>query len=243
MTAQWSAARTEQTTMRKIIAAAFVSLDGVMQAPGGPDEDPTGGFKHGGWLVPHLDETVGAAIDKMLARPFDLLLGRKTYDIFAAHWPYAPTDPAAPGYDEGNARIAALFNDITKYVASRWQPGLDWQNSEQLGPDTVAALRTLKLEDGPDLLTQGSSELLQTLFAADLVDELQLFTFPVVLGTGKRFFGGGASPRTFRLVESVTSPSGVVMASYERAGTVETGSFEFETPTNAELARRAALGD
>ena len=229
--------------MRKIIAAAFVSLDGVMQAPGGPQEDPTGGFKHGGWLVPHLDETVGAAIDKMLTHRFDLLLGRKTYDIFAAHWPYAPTDPSAEGYDEGNARITTLFNGITKYVASRWQPQLDWRNSELLGPDAVAALRALKLEDGPDLLTQGSSELLQTLFAEDLVDELRLFTFPVVLGKGKRMFGGGASPRTFRLVESVTSPSGVMIASYQRAGEVETGSFEFETPTNAEIARRAALGD
>ncbi|WP_343521439.1 dihydrofolate reductase family protein, partial [Sphingomonas sp.] len=199
--------------MRKIIVGAFVSLDGVMQAPGGPDEDPTGGFNFGGWLVPHLDEAVGATIDKMLDHSFDLLLGRKTYDIFAAHWPYAPTDPAAPGYDEGNARITTLFDGITKYVASRSRPDLDWQNSELLGTDVVAALRELKQQDGPDLLTQGSSDLLQTLFAADLVDELNLFTFPVVLGKGKRLFGGGASPRTFRLVESATSSSGVVIAS------------------------------
>lgn len=222
--------------MRKIIAAAFVSLDGVMQAPGGPDEDPTGGFEHGGWLVPHFDDTVGAAIGEMFDRPFDLLLGRKTYDIFAAHWPHVPADA-----EEGDAQIAALFNRITKYVASRAQPELTWQNSELLGPDAAAALRTLKQTDGPDLLTQGSSELIQTLLAEDLIDELHLLIFPVVLGKGKRMLGEGANPAAFRLIKSIVSPSGVVIASYARAGKVETGSFAMEEPTGAEIARRAAL--
>ncbi|MCW4463285.1 dihydrofolate reductase family protein [Sphingomonas sp. BT-65] len=229
--------------MRKIIAAAFVSLDGVMQAPGAPEEDPTSGFEHGGWLVPHFDETTGAAVDEMFARPFDLLLGRKTYDIFAAHWPHFPTDPDAEGYDELNAAIALRFDAITKYVASRSQPALDWQNSELLGPDVPAALRELKRQDGPDLLTQGSSELLQTLLAEDLVDELRLMIFPIVLGKGKRMFGEGAQPAGFRLVKSAVSPSGVIIAAYERAGAVETGSFAMEEPTQAELERRAKLED
>ncbi|WP_423604860.1 dihydrofolate reductase family protein [Sphingomonas sp. MS122] len=229
--------------MRKIIAAAFVSLDGVMQAPGAPEEDPTGGFKFGGWLVPHFDETCGAAVDEMFARPFNLLLGRKTYDIFAAHWPHFPTDPDAEGYDEGSAAIANRFNATTKYVASRSQPSLDWQNSRLLGPDVPAALRELKRQDGPDLLTQGSSVLLQTLLAEDLIDELRLLTFPLVLGKGKRMLGDGARPAGFRLVDSNVSPSGVIIAAYERAGAVETGSFAMEEPTNAEIARRAALGD
>lgn len=222
--------------MRKIIAAAFVSLDGVMQAPGAPEEDPTGGFQHGGWLVPHFDETVGAAMGEMFERPFDLLLGRKTYDIFAAHWPHVPADAG-----EGDAQIAALFNRVTKYVASRSRPQLEWQNSQLLGPDTAAALRELKQQDGPDLLTQGSSDLLQTLLAEDLIDELRLLTFPVVLGKGKRMLGEGANPATFRLVKSAVSPSGVVIASYVRAGGVETGSFALEEPTQAEIERRAAL--
>ena len=229
--------------MRKIIAAAFVSLDGVMQAPGGPDEDPTGGFKHGGWLVPHFDETCGAAMGEIFERPFDLLLGRKTYDIFVAHWPHFPTDPDAEGYDEGSAAIANRFNAITKYVASRSQPQLDWQNSELLGPDVPAALRELKQQDGPDLLTQGSSVLLQTLLAEDLIDELRLLIFPVILGEGKRMLGDGTRPAGYRLTKSTVSRSGVIIAAYERAGEVETGSFAMEEPTNAELARRAALGD
>ena len=162
--------------MRKIIAGAFVSLDGVMQAPGGPDEDPTGGFKHGGWVVPYFDERMGEAVGEMFAKPFDLLLGRKTYDIFAAHWPYVGADDP----------IGPLFDRITKYVATR-NPGLKlgWQNSQRLGPDAVAAVRTLKGGEGPDLLTQGSTDFLQTLFRHDLIDEINLSIFPVVLGQGQ----------------------------------------------------------
>src|SRR5579863_9813065 len=138
--------------MRQIIASAFTSLDGVMQAPGGPQEDPTGGFAFGGWVAPHFDAELGGAMGEIFSRPFDLLLGRKTYDIFAAHWPYV-TDPNDP--------IAGLFNQVTKYVASRGAPTLSWQNSRLLGKDIVAALKTLKREDGPDLIVQGSSDLLQ----------------------------------------------------------------------------------
>ncbi len=218
--------------MRKIIVGAFMSLDGVMQAPGGPDEDPVGGFRHGGWAVPYFDEAMGAAVDAMLSRPIDLLLGRKTYDIFAAHWPYAgPDDP-----------IGTLFDRITKFVATR-DPDFDpaWKNSRTLGPDVVATLRKLKSEDGPDLLTQGSTDLLQTLFRADLVDELYAFVFPVVLGGGKKLFADGAAPLALTLESSKTSPSGVTANRYSRAGAVRTGSFEFEQPTAAELERRRKL--
>jgi dihydrofolate reductase len=227
--------------MRKIIAAAFVSIDGVMQAPGGPNEDPSGGFEFGGWLAPHFDEVVGKQIGGLFDQPFDLLLGRKTYEIFAAYWPYFPKDADAPGYDPFSAEIARTFDRITKYVASRSNPKLDWQNSELLEGDVAEALRALKQGDGPDLLTQGSSNLLQTLFQTDLVDELHVLTFPVVLGKGKRLFEGGAAPMGFRLAKSVASPSGVVIASYERAGAVQTGNAGPELETQAELERRAKL--
>lgn len=218
--------------MRKVIVGAFVSLDGVMQAPGGPEEDPVGGFGHGGWVVPHFDATLGEGVDAMFAEPFDLLLGRKTYDIFAAHWPYVgPDDP-----------IGALFNRITKHVATR-NPDLrpDWRNSRTLGPDAVAAVKTLKGEDGPNLLTQGSTELLRALFANGLVDEMHLFVIPVVLGRGKRLFADNAAPMTLTLAGSRTSERGVVINTYVRAGEVETGSFAMEQPTEAELARRRNL--
>ncbi|HVK90999.1 MAG TPA: dihydrofolate reductase family protein [Mycoplana sp.] len=218
--------------MRKIIVGAFVSLDGIMQAPGGPDEDPIGGFRHGGWAVPYFDEQMGEAVDEMFARPFDLLLGRKTYDIFAAHWPYAPADDP----------IGTLFDRITKFVATR-NPDLElvWQNSRTLGRDVVAALRALKAEDGPDLLTQGSTDFLQTLFRHDLVDEMYVSIFPVVLATGKRLFGAAVPPIALELVASRTTPSGVTFNKYVRGGELRTGSFEFAQPTEAELKRRRKL--
>jgi dihydrofolate reductase len=218
--------------MRKIIAGAFVSLDGVMQAPGGPDEDPTGGFKHGGWVFPYFDEAMREAVGEMFAKPFDLLLGRKTYDIFAAHWPYVGADDP----------IGPLFDRITKYVATR-NPSLKlgWQNSRRLSPDAGAAVRRLKGEEGPDLLTQGSTDFLQTLFRHDLIDEINLSIFPVVLGKGKRLFGEGASPTALKLVGSKVSGSGVTINKYVRGGKVVTGSFEFEQPTEAELERRRKL--
>ncbi len=218
--------------MRKIIVATFISLDGVMQAPGGPQEDPTGGFTLGGWTAPHFDEALGASLAEIFGRPFDLLLGRKTYDIFAAHWPYV-TDPNDP--------IAGVFNQVTKYVASRSNPKLAWQNSQLLGGDIVASLRTLKNGDGPDLLVQGSSELLQTLWANDLVDAFSVLIFPLVLGKGKRLFGPSAIPTGLTLVKSQSYPTGVIVAHYEPSGEVKTGDFQLAEPTEAERQRRRSL--
>jgi dihydrofolate reductase len=218
--------------MRKIIATAFVSLDGVMQAPGGPEEDPTGGFALGGWTFPYFDQALGAAMGEIFGRPFDLLLGRKTYDIFAAHWPHV-SDPNDP--------IAGLFNRVTKYVASRGKPKLTWQNSQLLGADIAASLKKLKSEDGPDLLVQGSSDLLQTLWKHGLIDELTVLIFPVVLARGKRLFGEGAIPAALTLVKSQSYPTGVVVARYQPAGGVKTGSFQRAEPSAAELERRRHL--
>jgi dihydrofolate reductase len=227
--------------MRKIIVGAFVSLDGVMQAPGGPDEDPTGGFKYGGWVAPLWDDVTGKAMDESFAKPYDLLLGRKTYDIFAAHWPYVKTDPKASDFDALNAQIAEQFNRVTKYVATHRPESLTWQNSRGLGTDVVATLRELKRQDGPALLTQGSTELVHTLFANDLVDEVRVLTYPLVLGRGKRLFDAQSKPAAFSLVHSQVSPNGVVIATYVRAGEVKTGSFALEEPTPAELERRRKL--
>jgi dihydrofolate reductase len=218
-------------SMRRIVVSAFVSLDGVMQAPGGPKEDPTGGFSFGGWTFPHFDPALGGAMGEIFGQPFDLLLGRKTYDIFAAYWPYI-TDPNNP--------IAGPFNRVTKYVASRSQPALAWNNSEWLGADPVAALARLKAAEGPDLLVQGSSDFLQTLWPSGLVDAFTVLTFPLVLGKGKRLFGAGATPCGLKLVKSQTSPTGVVVAKYEPDGAVKTGSFPGE-PSAAELERRRKL--
>jgi dihydrofolate reductase len=227
--------------MRKIIVGAFVSLDGVVQAPGGPDEDPTGGFKYGGWVAPLWDDVTGKAMDESFAKPYDLLLGRKTYDIFAAYWPYVKTDPKASDFDALNAQIAEQFNRVTKYVATHRPESLTWQNSRGLGTDVVATLRELKRQDGPALLTQGSTELVHTLFANDLVDELRVLTYPLVLGRGKRLFDAGSKPAAFSLVQSKVSPNGVVIATYVRAGDVKTGSFALAEPTPAELERRRKL--
>ncbi|TPL84523.1 dihydrofolate reductase [Mesorhizobium sp. B2-3-13] len=212
--------------MRKITAATFVSLDGVMQAPGGPEEDPVGGFKFGGWTFHYFDEEAGAAMDDLFSKPFALLLGRRTYDIFAAYWPYQK-DP-----------IADAFNPATKYVATHRPDTLTWQNTQSLGPDIIATLRRLKQEDGPDLLIQGSGNLIQTLLANGLIDEIRLMTFPLLLGKGKRLFGDAAMPAAFRLVKSQASATGVIMATYERAGEIEVGSFVTGKPSDAELERR-----
>ncbi|MER8976963.1 MULTISPECIES: dihydrofolate reductase family protein [unclassified Mesorhizobium] len=213
--------------MRKIIAATFVSLDGVMQAPGGPQEDPVGGFKFGGWTFHYWDDVMGAAMGETFSKPFALLLGRKTYDIFAAHWPYQKNDP-----------IAESFNAVTKYVATHRPDSLSWQNSQPLGSDVVATLRRMKQEDGPDLLIQGSSELIQTLLANDLIDEISLLIFPLVLAKGKKLFGSGTIPAAFKLTRSQASTTGVLMASYERSGEIKTGSFATEQPSEAEIERR-----
>lgn len=226
--------------MRKLVTAAFVSLDGVMQAPGGPDEDPSG-FAHGGWVAPYWDAVVDHASAEGFRRPFDLLLGRRTYDLFAAHWPYVDVDPDSAGFAAAQADVAHAFDRATKHVASRSRSAFAWQNSRWLGSDAAVAVRELKRGDGPDLLTQGSGEFVQTLLAADLVDELRLLTFPILLGAGKRLFGAGTHPVAFRLAHSVASPSGVLIATYERAGAVGTGSFALDAPSAAELERRQHL--
>jgi dihydrofolate reductase len=227
--------------MRKIVVGAFVSLDGVMQAPGGPQEDPTGGFQLGGWTVPYWDDAVAAAMGEAFAEPFDLLLGRKTYDIFAAHWPHVQMDPAASDFDAGTAEVAGQFDAVTKYVATHRPESLSWKNSRWLGSDVVATVRELKRSDGPKLLTQGSSELIQALLAHDLVDELRLLIYPLALGRGKRLFGSGTVPAAFAAAGTTVSPSGVVIAGYRRAGEVTTGSFALEKPTKEELERRRNL--
>jgi dihydrofolate reductase len=216
--------------MRKIIVAAFVSLDGVMQAPGGPKEDPTGAFTQGGWVAPYFDAALGASMGELFGPPFDLLLGRKTYDIFAAHWPYV-SDPNDP--------IAGLFNSVTKYVASRSNRNLAWQNSKWLGDDAVASLQQLKKEDGPDLLVQGSSDFVQTLWKNNLVDEFRVMIFPLVLGHGKRLFGD--VPFRLKFVKAQTYPTGVIVATYQPDGPVKAGDFQLAEPSEAELERRRNL--
>lgn len=215
--------------MRKLIVGAMVTLDGVMQAPGGPQEDPTGGFGYGGWVAPLIDEVFGEAMNTLFGQPFDLLLGRKTYEIFAAHWPYAEGGP--------DDFIARPFNTATKYVATRKGLDLTWQGSVAIH-DAATEVARLKREDGPALLTQGSTDLLRTLFASDLVDEINLFTFPIVLGGGKKLFDHGAAARAFRLAESRVSPYGVVIARYVREGALKTGDLTMDPPTAAEIARR-----
>ena len=219
--------------MRKVIVGAMVRLDGVMQAPGGPHEDPRGGFRFGGWVAPWFDEAGGEAIDEMMGRPFDLLLGRRTYDIFAAYWPYRLDNHEFEG-------IAHKFDRCAKYVATHHPESLTWKNSHGLGPDAVEGVRALKAGDGPDLLTQGSTELLHQLFAADLVDRLQVMSFPVVLGRGRRLFDDRSHAGAFKLVKSAATPSGVVISVYDRDGEVPTGDFG-EDVTEAELERRRTL--
>lgn len=205
--------------MRKIVVCAFVSLDGVMQAPGGPEEDTSGGFDQGGWVFGYFDEAVAGFVGETFSTPYELLLGRKTYDIFAAYWPKM-TDPKAPDF-----AIAEQFNRIAKHVVTHRPESLAWHGSDSLGVDPIARLRELKKKDGPMLLTQGSSEVVKMLFANDLVDELRLLAFPIVLGKGKRLFDADARPVGFRLEGSRTSPSGVVMSTWTRAGAPKRGSF------------------
>ncbi len=204
--------------MRKIIVLSFITLDGVMQAPGGPGEDTSGGFEYGGWTVPYFeeDDLLGQVMDEQTGHPFDLLLGRKTYDIFAGYWPHQ---------DESTTPFARKFNKARKYVASRSPIKLDWNNSVLLQEDIVEEIKKLKAQDGPELQVYGSSDFIQTLLKNDLVDELWLKIFPITLGTGKRLFAEGAIPAAFELTDSKVSPSGVMIANFKRAGEVETGSF------------------
>ena len=198
--------------MRKIVVLSFMTLDGVMQAPGGPEEDTAGGFTYGGWTVPYFDEGLGETMGAQMTPPFDLLLGRKTYDVFAAHWPHHE--------DEG-----AELNQATKYVVSHEDRQLAWGPAHLITGDVVGEIQSLKNQEGPPLQVHGSSELIQTLLKHELVDELWLKIFPVALGKGKRLFGDGAVPSAFKLVEFKATTSGVIVASYARAGEVKTGSF------------------
>ncbi len=206
--------------MRKLVAVAFVTLDGVMQAPGGSDEDREGGFAHGGWVIPHIDEQGGAHMAELIQQAGAPLLGRKTYDIFAAGWPHAPdTDP-----------IAAVYNRIPKYVASRSPQTLNWADSHQLGEDIPCEVAKLKEQDGGEIQVPGSSELMQTLMQSDLVDEFHLIVFPAIVGSGKRHFGHSAIPRALALKSIETTANGVVIQVYERTGDLKTGEIgpEFE---------------
>lgn len=189
--------------MRKILAITHVTLDGVMQSPGGPDEDPSGGFTHGGWTLAYRSEAGGRAISDIVAGEFDMLLGRRTYDNFASFWPNNNDHP-----------VGKAFNKATKYVVTRSAHTLDWGPSKRIGGDVANGLRELKASDGPDVQVWGSSELLQTLIAADLVDEYHLLVYPVVLGAGKRLFGNGVPVRRLTLVESRSTPNGVVISTY-----------------------------
>ncbi|GAB3195990.1 dihydrofolate reductase family protein [Geodermatophilus arenarius] len=205
--------------MRPLTVTTFLTLDGVTQAPGGPQEDPSGGFPYGGWLVPFADEAMGEQMDAWFRPAEDFLLGRTTYEIFAAHWPHvdATGDP-----------VAQALQTKTKHVASRTLTSLEWSTARLLGTDVPAAVRELKAADGGELQVHGSIGLVQTLLAEDLVDELRTIVFPVVLGTGKRLFEGGAAPRTWELVSSTTTSTGAVMTAHRRTGEVATGSFALE---------------
>jgi dihydrofolate reductase len=199
--------------MRKMIAITQVTLDGVMQAPGGPEEDPTNGFTHGGWAMPFVDDAGSQAIDEIIASEFDMLLGRRTYEIFAAYWP-----------NHGDNPIGKAFNKATKYVVTRSLDRFDWKNSQHIGGDLVDEVRRLKASDGPALHIWGSSELLQTLIAAELIDEYHIWLFPLVLGEGKRLFEKGVPPRGLALIETRSTPKGVLINTYRSAGPVKTAS-------------------
>jgi len=200
--------------MRELIVNTFLTLDGVMQAPGGPEEDDSGGFAYGGWSVNYWDEQMGRIMGEAMNVPFDLVLGRKTYDIFAAFWPHASEEAAAKP-----------LNDATKYVASRSRPRLEWRDSVLIEGDAAEGIAALKQEDGPELQVHGSGNLIQTLLRHNLVDEYRLWVFPLVIGSGKRLFSDGTIPAGLKLVDSKVSTTGVVIGTYEPAGEIVTGSF------------------
>jgi dihydrofolate reductase len=200
--------------MRKLLVTTFLTLDGVMQGPGAPEEDQSGGFAHGGWSVNYWDEMMEQVMDEATSTPFAMLLGRRTYDIMAAYWPNAP--------EETGART---FNEATKYVASRSRPTLEWSNSVLVEGDAADGIAALKKEDGPELQVHGSGNLAQTLMRRDLVDLYRLWVFPVVVGSGKRLFAEGTIPAALKLVDSKVSTTGVVIGTYEPAGEIVTGSF------------------
>jgi dihydrofolate reductase len=203
--------------MRKLIVSTFLTLDGVMQAPGGPGEDDDGGFAYGGWLVTYWDKLMGQVMDEATSTPFAMVLGRKTYDIMAAHWPHAPEEAGAK-----------TWNEATKYVASRSRPRLEWSNSVLIEGDATEGIAALKKEEGPELQVHGSSNPIHTLMRHNLVDQYRLWVFPVVVGSGKRLFSEGTIPSALRLADSKVSTTGVVIGAYEPAGEIVTGSFALD---------------
>jgi dihydrofolate reductase len=217
--------------MRKIIGAAFSTLDGVIQGPGGPSEDITGAFRFSGWLPPVGDEAIDQKIGELFGRPFDLLLGRRTYEIFAAYWPFAPDEMA---------EIRDPFNACTKYVVTHSDEPLEWQNSQRVDIET---LRKVKQGEGPDLVIQGSSTLYPQLLEAGLLDELTLMISPIVLGEGKRLFGDGTPPRTLKMTNHQVSDAGSIIVTYQPAGPVEIGTYVTTPPSEREEERQAAMAD
>jgi len=203
--------------MRKLIVSTFLTLDGVMQAPGGPEEDDSDGFALGGWSVNYWDDLMGEAMGEAMSAPFDLLLGRRTYDIFSAYWPHATDNPGAKP-----------LNDATKYVASRSHRELEWGPSVLIEGDAAEGIAALKKEDGPELQVHGSANLLQTLLRHNLVDEFRLWIFPLVIGSGKRLFADGTIPAGLKLVDTKVSTTGVVIGTYEPAGEIVAGSFALD---------------
>lgn len=215
--------------MRKLTGAVFISLDGVMQAPGGPEEDPTSDFRLGGWVQPLFDADMGP-FEQVIMGEYDLLLGKRTYDIFAAYWPYNQDNP-----------IGATFQRINKYVLTHSDEPLEWENSYRISGATADAVAELKRSEGRDLLIQGSSSLYPPLLSARLIDRLMLMMFPVVLGKGKRIFDGTEKPGALKLTDHFVTNTGVVLTTYEPAGEVKTGTFESKSPSEAELERREEM--
>jgi dihydrofolate reductase len=218
--------------MRKLIVTTFVTLDGIMQAPGGPEEDPTGGFTHGGWSFNYWDDMMGQVMGEFMARPSELLLGRNTYEIFAAHWPLIKDDP-----------VADKLNNVRKYVVSRTLDELNWNNSTLIKGNVVQAVRDLKEQEDPEIQVHGSGNLIQTLLKHNLTDEFRLWIFPVTIGKGKRLFGEGTLPAGLKLIDSKTSTTGVIIATYEPAGKLKTGSFAIDNPSVAEIEGRKRLAE
>jgi dihydrofolate reductase len=216
--------------MRKLVVNTFISLDGVMQAPGGPEEDPSGGFTHGGWSVNYWDDVMGQVMGEAMAAPYDLLLGRRTYEIFAAHWPYSTEEPAATSLNAAHKNVASRTLDHTT-----WGPAT-------LIRDVPAEVAKLKAGDGVEIQVHGSADLIQTLLRHGLIDELRVWTFPLLLGSGKRLFGEGVVPGNLELAGSTVSTTGVVVATYRPAGAIPYGSFALAEPSPAEVERREHLG-
>jgi dihydrofolate reductase len=216
--------------LRKIVINTFITLDGVMQAPGGPEEDPTGNFKYGGWSFHYWDEMMGKTMGEFMDKPFELLLGRKTYEIFASHWPYVKGDPTAD-----------KFNTTKKYVVTKSLSKLNWKNSFIIKNNVAEEIKKLKATDGPELQVHGSSKLIKALINDKLVDEIKIWTFPVTVGKGKQLFGDGTNPSNLKLVDVKSSSSGVIITTYQPAGELKIGSFALENETKEELARRKKL--